>query len=124
MNRSFLAAIGRNVLALVLWYAVLWTVHRLPSAGIDSAYVIDSLSVLACLGTAWLAVRLDALVARAFIVAIAVTFGVEFLYHATFGYETVQTGPVHLAVLTAAVVGLLAGMFAFPRVPVLRSRSA
>lgn len=124
MRRSLLAAIGRNLLAVVIWYALVWTAHRIRSVGVDNPYVVDTLSVLLSVASVWIAARLNALVAIAFISTVAVTFGVEFLFHATFGYQTVQSGPVHMAVLTAALVGLLAGAFVFPRLAALRSRTA
>jgi hypothetical protein len=121
MTKATLATIGRNILAVALFLAL----YRIAahSGKMTGVPVIESsLEVVAASLAVWLAFRLEALFGIAFTGTMAVFVAVEGLYHAIFGYQTVQTGPVHLAVMTAALVGLLLGFGAYPLIADLRNR--
>lgn len=123
MKNGTLAKIGRNLLAIALFLA-LYKIAARTGGAIGIPEIESALEVAAAVLAVWLAFRLAAVVGVAFAGTLAVTLAVEFLYHAIFGYRTVQTGPVHMAVLTASLVGLLLGVFAAPRVAALRARAA
>lgn len=113
-SKSIFATMGRNLLVIALAYAVLLLAARIGEA-LGPAPVHDVAALLGVAAGLWIAFRLKATVAAVVLATIGVTFAVEFLYHAIFGYQTVQTGPVHMAVLTASFVGLIVGAISFPR---------
>ena len=122
MKNAALAKIGRNVLAIALFLA-LFRIAAHTGRLIDVPEIKSALELAAAILAVWLAFRLSAVGGVVFAGTMAVFLGVESLYHAIFGYLNVQGGPVHLAVMTASLAGLLLGVFTAPRLAVLRART-
>jgi hypothetical protein len=124
-RRPRTAEIGWNVLALGLFWLLTWAIARVGSyVWHDTAPLISTGHIVAGLVALFLAVRFRATVATVVIAGMDLYLAVEFLFHSIYGYEAVQSGPTHLAVLTAAIAGMLLGTFAMPRLTLMRSHMA
>jgi hypothetical protein len=118
----FAAKAGRNLAALAIFFAVLAVAAR-GGAATGRPPVQDALELAANLIGLALALRLRAGVASVFIAGIALMLAVELTFHLLFSYRAVQSGHTHLAILSAAVLGVALGAFGARRFPV-RDRTA
>lgn len=116
------SSIGRNLLTLAVGWVLLF-IGVQTGQHLDLPHLGDALAVIGSALALWLAFRLHAIVGIVLIATVGVDIAVEGLAHAVFTYKTVQTGPVHLAIMLASLFGVLAGMFLSPRIATLRQRS-
>lgn len=121
-NRSTAAKAGRNILAVVLFLAIFAVMARLGAALVSSP-LIDACEVVGGVLALWVAVRLRAVFAGVLIAGFDLFLVVEFTFHLIFGYRAVQSGPTHLAIMTASIVGVALAA-SVPRLTAMRNRTS
>jgi hypothetical protein len=122
-NRSVAARAGINVAALAIFFAVFFIAAPVTRR-FDSAPLVNSFEVLTSAVALWIAWRLRAGVASVLIGGFGLFFTVEFAFHLIFGYHAVQSGPTHLAIMFASILGVAAGALSLPRFANLRSSTS
>ncbi|HWS71219.1 MAG TPA: hypothetical protein VN605_03860 [Thermoanaerobaculia bacterium] len=116
------ARFGRNLAALAIGYALFFIGVR---AGTRFEPAIqDTFALLGAGIGLWMAFRLRAAVASMIIAGFVLMIAVELAFHLIFGYHAVQSGPTHLAVMFASILGIVLGTVAMPRFVTLRSRTS
>lgn len=112
-NRSLALRVGVNIGAFVLAWALFAVGIR---AGNHLGPVVQG--ALGLLGAGiglFIALRLHARVASMIVAGFTLMIGVELLFHVIYGFHMVQSGPTHLAILTASLGGILLGALALSR---------
>jgi hypothetical protein len=122
-NLSVAARAGRNLAALAVFFAVFFVAARV-SQRFDSPPLQNSFEVLTSAVALWIAWRLRAGVASVLIGGFGLFFIVEFAFHLIFGYHAVQSGPTHLAIMFASILGVAAGALSLPRFANLHSSTS
>ncbi|HWS70866.1 MAG TPA: hypothetical protein VN605_02070 [Thermoanaerobaculia bacterium] len=122
-NRSLAATFAWNFLAVALFFAIFAVMARVGAA-FDVPSLIDTFEVAGSLIALWIAFRFRAQYAAVLIAGIDLFLVVEFAFHLLFGYRAVQSGPTHLAIMAAAVLGVVLGALSFTRFAALRSRTS
>lgn len=113
-SRKLLASVARNLLAFVVFYAAAFVLLQIGFR-LGPVALAESLQLLGGLIALGIAMRLDARVSAVIIAAFDVYIAVELLAHARYGWQAVQGGPTHFAVLAASFAGVILGAMLAPR---------
>jgi hypothetical protein len=115
-TRTVARAVAYNLLAIVVFWLTTFLLTRL---GIwiapEAPSVHGLLQLLGGLGVLALAIRLSVRPATILIGGLDLFLAVELVFHSIFSYRAVQSGPTHMAIMVAAVGGVLLGSIPLPR---------
>lgn len=121
-NRSLAARVGINIGAFLIAWALFGIGIRAGNRLHEPLQ--DALGLAGAALGLWIALRLRARLGSIIIAGFVLMIAVEFLFHLIYGYHMVQSGPTHLAILTASLGGVLLGTFSLSRVLPLRPNAS
>jgi hypothetical protein len=103
--------IGRNVLVLAAAYAALFLTIRMAEK-LSPGWMLEDVASVGVLLAALAAAVVLRTRPAAYVTAAFAAFEVsELVFHSLYGIRSVQSGPVHFAVLAAGAMGIALGAF-------------